>query len=148
LALGYELLVLVVILLQRGVFLFKFLDKGILILDDPMRDDLGSNVIKSIRDPDSMVYSLVLSVLILVNSEIFVKNSVLLSVRYVEHLLDIQALHQVFSQDKWSPDNYVINVLASECHQYSFLNSDDRVRMTFIIFGHIIVPNSNVKEIT
>jgi len=65
----------------------------------------------------------------------------------VHHRLDIQALDEVFCQNVGGTDDNVVDMLAGQGHEHSFLDGHDGIVNTLVIPCHVVIPNAYVKEV-
>ena len=108
----HECLILLVIFLQGGVFLIEFLFVGVLVLVNSLRDAFGGHIIERVVDANLLVDSHILGNLVRVDILELSLDSILLGARNVDHSLEVQALDEIFGQDKWRSDHDIVDVFA------------------------------------
>ena len=67
---------------------------------------------------------------------------------YMNNFLNIKAVYKVFCDYIGCANHYLINVLAWQGHQNTFLASLKGELIALVILNHVIVPNTNVQEIS
>lgn len=139
--------ILIVILLKWLLFLCEFHLKCFFVLIHSLSDLFCGDVIEWIVDIYAFQNAHFLCYLHRFYLLMLGKNSVLCGISNVDNFLDVQRSNEVLCYDVWGTDDYIVNVFAGECHENSFLDRKDREVLTFVIFSHIIVPDTNVKEI-
>jgi len=113
-----------------------------------MCDDLSGDIVERVSDVDCLVNSKFFGRLELVYLSILLLHRIFICIRNVNHLADVQTCHKVLRQNERSTDNHIVNVLACQGHQHSFLDWNDWVRMSFVVLCHVIVPDTDIQKVT
>jgi len=141
-------LILIVVFLKGNLFLCEFQLKCFFVLIDPFSNLFCGNIIEWIRNFYALQNAHFFCYLHRVYLLILGKNCVLCGICNLDYFFDIQGRNEIFGYDEWGTDYYIVNVFAGESHKNSFLDGEDREVLAFVEFGHIIVPNANIKEVT
>ena len=64
------------------------------------------------------------------------------------NFLDVQGFDKVSCQHVWCSDDHLIDVLASQYFKHPFLKSLDGIVLTSVVAGHLVIPKSNVQEVS
>ena len=89
LALLHELLVFIVVFIQRFLLLLKFDSEGLLVLDNPVGNLLRSDVIEGVSDGNGLIDSKLFRDVVLIDGCILLEYRIFNGVGDVEHFLNI-----------------------------------------------------------
>lgn len=143
-----ESLIFIVIFLKRLLFLCEFHLKCFFVLINSLCNFFCGDIIEWVRDIYTFQNAHFLCYLHRVYLLMLGKNSVLCGISNVDDFLDVQRSNEILCYNVWGTNNYIVYVFAGECHENPFLDRKDREVLTFVIFSHIIVPNTDIEEIT